>query len=378
MKKIYLDYSATTPLSDNALTAMTPYFAMNFSNADSLYGWGRNCASAVDSARRKIASILKVKPEEIFFTSGGTESDNWAIKGIAFANKDKGRHIITTQIEHPAIINTCKWLENNGFTITYLPVDKNGLVDEHELKNAIRNDTILVSIMYVNNEIGCVQPIENLAKIAKERNVYFHTDAVQAVGYESVDVDILGVDLMSLSAHKFFGPKGLGILYVKKGVRIDNLLHGGHQELSKRGGTTNTPLIVGTSCALEDATEKIKANNQKVRTLRDYFENKILTQIPNAYVNGGAKRVAHNSSITFVGIRSSVLLFKLDMEGVFASAGSACSSGSLEPSHVLKAIGLSDEDATSTLRFSFSTLTTQDEVDKSVEIIKKCVLSLIK
>jgi cysteine desulfurase len=267
-------------------------------------------------------------------------------------------------------------LEENGFEVTYLPVDKYGLVSENDLKNTIRPQTILVSVMLVNNEIGAIQPICNLARIAKENGVYFHSDAVQGVGYESIDVNVLGVDLMSLSAHKFFGPKGVGILYVRKGTKIDKLIHGGHQELAMRGGTTNTHLIVGTACALKKAIEDIEVANEKVNAMRNRFEKRILTEIPNTYANGDNKRVAHNCSITFCGIEASVLLFRLDMEGVFASAGSACSSGSIEPSHVLKAIGLSDADAKSTLRFSFSSLTTDDEVDKAVDVIKKCVQSI--
>ncbi|MBE5731507.1 MAG: cysteine desulfurase [Clostridiales bacterium] len=376
MQKIYLDYSATTPLSDLAFNAMKPYFSHVFANADSLYEWGRECAYAVDGARREIASLIGAKPEEIFFTSGGSESDNWALKGIAFANKDKGNHIITTQIEHPAIINTCKWLENNGFEVTYLPVDKYGLVNENDLKHAIKPQTILISVMFVNNEIGTIQPIKKLASIAKEKNVYFHTDAVQAIGYEDVNVSELNVDMISLSAHKFFGPKGLGVLYVKKGTRIDNLVHGGHQELAMRGGTTNTPLIVGTATALKNAISEKDKVRAKVEALRNRFEKRILNEIPNTYINGNSNRIAHNCSVTFVGVESSVLLFRLDMEGVFASAGSACSSGSIEPSHVLKAIGLSDVDAKSTLRFSFSMLTTVQEVDFAVDVIKKCVSSL--
>lgn len=376
MKKIYLDYSATTPISLSVKNAMTPYFTEYFANADSLYDWGRQCAYAVDGARRTIASLISAKPEEIFFTSGGSESDNWAIKGIAFANKNKGNHIITSQIEHPAVMNTCKWLENNGFEVTYLPVDKNGLISEETLSNAIKDTTVLISVMTVNNEIGTIQPICSLAKIAKEKGVYFHTDAVQAVGYENINVKETNVDAMSLSAHKFFGPKGIGILYIKKGTRIDKLIHGGHQELAMRGGTTNVPLIVGMAQALKDCMSNSNECNVKVGQLKDRFEKRILSEIPNTYVNGGCNRVSHNCNITFVGVEASVLLFRLDMEGVFASAGSACSSGSVEPSHVLKAIGLSDADAKSTLRFSFSTLTTDEEIDRAIEIIKKCVNSL--
>lgn len=376
MKKIYLDNSATTPISKVVLNAMMPYFDEQFSNADSLYEWGRQCAYAVDGARRKIAKLIGCKPEEVFFTSGGSESNNWAIKGVAFANKFKGNHIVTSQIEHPSVINTCKWLEVNGFNVTYLPVDKSGRVSPSSLADAITDKTILVSIMTVNNEIGSVQPIDELVKVAKEKNVYFHTDAVQAVGYENTDVSKSGVDMMSLSAHKFFGPKGIGVLFVRKGTVIDKLIHGGHQELSMRGGTTNTPFVVGLARALDESVSKIQENQAKVSALRDKFEKRILTEIPNTYVNGGNKRVAHNSSITFKGIEASVLLFRLDMEGVFASAGSACSSGSVEPSHVLKAIGLSDDDAKSTLRFSLSAFTSDDDVDNAVDIIKKCVSAL--
>ncbi len=376
MQKIYLDYSATTPVNDSVYNGMKPYFFDAFSNADSLYEWGRECAYAVDKARREIASLIGAKPEEIYFTSGGSESDNWALKGIAFANRCRGNHIITSQIEHPAVLNTCKWLEKNGFEVTYLPVDKNGLVNETDLIKAIKPQTILVSVMLVNNEIGTVEPIRRFVDITQKYNIYFHTDAVQAVGYEEINIQHLGVDMMSLSAHKFFGPKGVGVLFVKKGVNIDNLIHGGHQELSMRGGTTNTPLIVGTAIALKEVMKERGEINEKVKAMRNHFAERILSEIPNTRINGNAERVAHNCSVTFRGVEASVLLFRLDMEGVFASAGSACSSGSIEPSHVLKAIGLSDLEAKSTLRFSFSSKTTEIEVDRAIEIIKKCVESL--
>ena len=376
MEKIYLDYSATTPINSEVLSTMMPYLTTEFANADSVYEVGRNSSYALDDARRKIASLIRANPEEIYFTSGGSESDNWAIKGIAFANKNKGKHIITSSIEHPAIINACKWLEENGFTITYLPVDNNGLVSTTVLEQAIKNDTILVSIMSVNNEVGSVQNIKELTKIAHDKGVYFHTDAVQAVGYEDIGVKETNVDLMTISSHKFFGPKGVGFLYVKKGVLLEKLIHGGHQERSMRGGTSNTPLVVGMAKAMEIALYNAKENSAKVEKIRNLFEEKILETIPNVCINCKENRVAHNSSITFYGIDSSVLLFRLDMEGVFASAGSACSSGSLEPSYVLKAIGLSDEDAKSTLRFSFSHLTTEEEILIAVEKIKTCVESL--
>ena len=376
MEKIYLDYSATTPINSEVLSTMMPYLTTEFANADSVYEVGRNSSYALDDARRKIASLIRANPEEIYFTSGGSESDNWAIKGIAFANKNKGKHIITSSIEHPAIINACKWLEENGFTITYLPVDNNGLVSATALEQAIKNDTILVSIISVNNEVGSVQNIKELTKIAHDKGVYFHTDAVQAVGYEDISVKETNVDLMTISSHKFFGPKGVGFLYVKKGVLLEKLIHCGHQERSMRGGTSNTPLVVGMAKAMEIALYNAKENSAKVEKIRNLFEEKILEIIPNVCINCKENRVAHNSSITFYGIDSSVLLFRLDMEGVFASAGSACSSGSLEPSYVLKAIGLSDEDAQSTLRFSFSHLTTEEEILIAVEKIKTCVESL--
>lgn len=376
MKKIYLDYSATTPINSEVLSAMTPYLTTDFANADSVYEVGRNSSYALDDARRKIASLIGANPEEIYFTSGGSESDNWAIKGIAFANKNKGKHIITSSIEHPAIMNTCKWLEENGFTVTYLPVDKNGLVSAIDLEQAIKNDTILVSIMTVNNEVGSIQNIKELTKIAHDKGVYFHTDAVQAVGYVDINIKDTNVDLMTISAHKFFGPKGVGFLYVKKGVLIEKLIHGGHQERSMRGGTSNTPFVVGMAKSMEISLSLAKENSEKTEKVRNLFEEKILELVPNVCINCKENRVAHNSSIIFYGVDSSVLLFRLDMEGVFASAGSACSSGSLEPSYVLKAIGLSDVDAKSTLRFSFSHLTSEDEVVSAVEKIKTCVESL--
>jgi cysteine desulfurase len=355
---------------------MQPYFIEAFANADSVYEEGRKSSYALDDARRKIANLIGAKPEEIYFTSGGSESDNWAIKGVAFANKNKGNHIITTAIEHPAVMNTCKWLQENGYTVTYLPVNSNGVVSKSDLENAIKDDTILVSIMSVNNEVGAIQNIKELALVARERGVYFHTDAVQALGYENINVGETGVDLLSLSAHKFFGPKGIGILYVKKSVCIEKLIHGGHQERSMRGGTSNVPLAVGMACAMDSALKNASENPNKTRMIRDYFEELITSQIPEIKINCRESRVAHNSSVTFRGVEASVLLFRLDMEGVFASAGSACSSGSVEPSHVLKAIGLTDEEAKSTLRFSFSHKTTKEEVVLAVEKIKTCILSL--
>ena len=376
MKKYYFDNSATTQLDQDVFEKMRQYFTLQYGNANSVYSLGRESAFAVDTARRDIANALSCLPNEIYFTSGGAESDNWAIKGIALANKDKGNKIIISSIEHPAIINSTKWLENLGFEVVYLPVSPEGFVTVSALKGVIDDKTILVSIMTANNEIGTIQPIKELCAIAHEYGAYFHTDAVQAVGYVDINVKNTNVDLLTVSAHKFYGPKGIGFLYVKNGVKIDKLIHGGHQEKSMRGGTTNTPLIVGLSQSFVRAIDCMESNITNVGKIRDYFIEKIVREIPNVIINGDEPKLAQNANVTFVGVTATALLFNLDMKGVMCSAGSACSSGSVSPSHVLTALGIKIEDALSSLRFTFSKYNTFDEIDEAVIIIKDCVTSL--
>lgn len=376
MKKYYFDNSATTQLDQDVFEKMRLYFTLQYGNANSVYSLGRESAFAVDTARRDIANALSCLPNEIYFTSGGSESDNWAIKGIALANKDKGNKIIISSIEHPAIINSTKWLENLGFEVVYLPVSPEGFVTVSALKGVIDDKTILVSIMTANNEIGTIQPIKELCAIAHEYGAYFHTDAVQAVGYVDINVKNTNVDLLTVSAHKFYGPKGIGFLYVKNGVKIDKLIHGGHQEKSMRGGTTNTPLIVGLSQSFVRAIDCMESNVTNVGKIRDYFIEKIVREIPNVIINGDEPKLAQNANVTFVGVTATALLFNLDMKGVMCSAGSACSSGSVSPSHVLTALGIKIEDALASLRFTFSKYNTFDEIDEAVIIIKDCVTSL--
>ena len=376
MKKYYFDNSATTQLDEDVFEKMRPYFSTSYGNANSVYSLGRESSYAVDTARRNIANALSCKVDEIYFTSGGTESDNWAIKGVALANKNKGNKIIVSSIEHPAVINSCKWLECFGFEIVYLPVNNDGVVNVSTLEEAIDNNTILVSIMTANNEIGTIQPIKELCSIAHKYGAYFHTDAVQAVGYVDINVKDTDVDLLTVSAHKFYGPKGIGFLYVKNGIKIDKLIHGGHQEKSMRGGTTNTPLIIGLTESFVQAVNSIKNSVENVGKIRDYFIKKIEEKIPDVKINGNEPKLAQNANVTFVGVSATALLFNLDMKGVLCSAGSACASGSVSPSYVLTAIGLKTEDALSSLRFTFSKHNTLNEVDEAVEIIKDCVLSL--
>lgn len=376
MNKFYFDNSATTQLDVDVFEKMRPYFCEQYGNANSVYSLGRDSSYVIDRARRDIANALSCKVDEIYFTSGGSESDNWAIKGVALANKNKGNKIIVSSIEHPAIINSCKWLENLGFEVVYLPASKEGFVTISSLQEVIDNHTILVSIMTANNEIGTIQPIKELCDLSHKYGAYFHTDAVQAVGYVDVNVKSTNVDLLTVSAHKFYGPKGIGFLYVKNGVKIDKLVHGGHQEKSMRGGTSNTPLIVGLSTSFVRAVNSLDMNVASVGKIRDYFVSKILENIPDVYINGAEPKLAQNANITFKGVPATALLFNLDMKGVMCSAGSACSSGSVSPSYVLTSIGLKMDDALSSLRFTFSKYNTFDEVDEAVKIIKDCVISL--
>lgn len=372
--KVYLDHSATTPVDKRVMEAMLPYFSEEFGNANSIHCYGRQGAFAVDESRRKIAKLIGAKPTEIFFTSGGTESDNWALKGIARLKKNS--HIITSNIEHPAILSSCKQLESEGISVTYLPVNSDGFIVPEQLNDAITENTVLISIMTANNETGTIMPINELVKIAHSKNILFHTDAVQAVGTLPIDVSDSGVDMMSFSAHKFYGPKGIGVLYVKNGVKIEGLINGGHQERSLRGGTTNVPLIVGMAKALEIAVAEREENNAHIQNIRDYFVTEVEKRIENVHLNGDrVKRLPQNANFTFQNITGEQLLLALDIVGIACSAGSACSSGSLDPSHVLMALGLSEKDAQSSIRFSFGKNNTKEEIEyvlKELEInIKK-------
>ncbi|SHE96159.1 cysteine desulfurase NifS [Alkalibacter saccharofermentans] len=364
MQRRYFDYAATTPLDSEVLNEMLPHMKENFGNPSSVYSYGRDARKVIDDSREKVASIIGAQAKEIYFTSGGTESDNWAIKGTAFANKDKGNHIITTTVEHHAVLHTCKYLEKHGYEVTYLPVDEYGLIDLDDLKNSIRENTILITVMFANNEIGTIQPIAEIGKIAKENKVLFHTDAVQALGSVDIDVKDLGVDLMSISGHKIYGPKGIGALYVRKGVKIDNLIHGGAQEKKKRGGTENTPAIAGFAKACEMAQSTLTDQIKQATELRDYMIKGILDSIPEVKLNGHPeKRLPGNVNVSIRYIEGESILLSLDLIGIAASSGSACTSGSLDPSHVLLAIGLSHEIAHGSLRFSIGKYTTKEEVD---------------
>lgn len=379
MENIYLDHAATTPLSDKAFEAMKPYFGEVFGNANSQHVFGRDGAKAVNDARQLIASRIGAKPSELYFTSCGTEADNWAVKGVALQNISKGKHIITSVIEHPAIYTTCKQLEKYGWEVTYLPVDNEGFVNPADLEAAIRPDTVLVSIMYANNEIGTIEPIKELCDIAHKHGVLFHTDAVQATGAIAYNVKELGVDMLSMSAHKFYGPKGMGLLYVRNGMRIEKLLAGGEQERAHRGGTSNTPGIVGMATALDEALKTIDEDNKYVAGLRDHFVERVIAEIDDIYFNGAkdmSKRLPNNASFSFRYIEGESILFSLDLAGISASSGSACSSGSLEPSRTLLAIGVPIGTAHGSIRFSFGKHNTMQEVDYTVDELVKIVKRL--
>lgn len=376
MNRIYMDNAATTALNPKVLDKMLPYFTECYGNASSVHSTGRDARKALEESRRKVASILNCKPQEVYFTSGGTESDNWAIKGTALANRTKGNHIITSAIEHHAILHTCDFLEKQGFEITYIPVDANGVVDPKAVEAAITDKTILISVMAANNEIGTLEPIEEIAAVAHAHGVLFHTDAVQAMGALPVDVQKVGCDMLSLSAHKFRGPKGVGALYVRQGTRIENLLHGGAQERSKRATTENVAGIVGLAEALEIAVSDMEEKNSRIAALRDQLIDG-LTQLPHVRLNGHrTKRLPGNVNISVRFIEGEALLLRLDMAGVAGSSGSACTSGSLDPSHVLLAIGLPHEIAHGSLRLSLSDTTTQEEVDYVLKTLPEIITSL--
>lgn len=376
MKIKYFDNAATNQVNQDVIKEMLPYFSIEYGNPSSLYSIGRRAKRALEEARRKIANIINCKPNEIYFTSCGTESDNLAIKGIAYANKEKGKHIITSKIEHPAVLNTCKELEEQGYKVTYLDVDQNGIVNVEQLKASIKTDTILITIMFANNEIGTIQPIEEIGKIAKENNIIFHTDAVQAMGNLKIDVKKLNINALSMSAHKFYAPKGIGALYVGEDVNFKQIQNGGHQEKNKRAGTENLAEIVGMSKALELIYKNFENHNNKIKELRDYYIEKIQNNIVDSKLNGDRiNRLPGNANMSFKNINAEELLFKLDDKGICASAGSACSSGSTSPSHVLTAIGLPPEWANGTLRVTIGMNNTKEEVDylinALVEIVNK-------
>ncbi len=374
MKHVYFDNSATTRLDDEVLKEMMPYLTEEYGNASSIYKLGRNTRNAVETAREKIAKAINAEPDEIYFTSGGTESDNTAIRGIAYHNKKKGNHIITSKIEHPAILETCKQLEKEGFEITYLNVDKNGIIDLEQLKSSIKETTILISIMFANNEIGTIQPIKEIGAIAKEHNIIFHTDAVQAIGSLKIDVKQMDIDSLSMSSHKFYGPKGIGVLYVKKGIVFQKFMNGGHQERNKRAGTENVPAIVGMGKAIEIAYRDLEKHTKQIKELRDYYVNQVKEKIPYIKINGDMeKRLPGNSNISFRFIEGEGLLLNLDLKGICASSGSACTSGSLDPSHVLLAIGLPHEIAHGSLRISIGKYNTKEEIDYLVENLVEIV-----
>ncbi|HHU74937.1 MAG TPA: cysteine desulfurase NifS [Clostridiales bacterium] len=378
-KKIYLDNAATTKTRSEVVEAMLPYFTEKFGNPSSIYEFASQNKKAVDESRSIIAKALGADSSEIYFTGGGTESDNWAIKATADAYSQKGNHIITSKIEHHAVLHTCEYLEKHGYEVTYLDVDENGIIKLDQLKKAIRPTTILITIMFANNEIGTIQPVKEIGKIAKEHNVLFHTDAVQAFGQVPVDVNDLGIDMLSASAHKLGGPKGIGLLYIRKGIKIRSFIHGGAQERQRRAGTENVPGIVGFGKAVEIALETMDARAQKEIELRDYLITRVLKEIPYTRVNGDRlRRLPNNANFSFQFIEGESLLIMLDMNHICASSGSACTSGSLDPSHVLLAIGLPHEIAHGSLRLTLSEENTKEEIDYTVDKIKEIVDKLRK
>lgn len=372
MKIRYFDHAATTPVREEVLKEMIPYFGVEYGNASVMYSLGRSAKRAMNKARSQVAEAIHCNPNEIYFTSCGSESDNLAIKGFAYANKEKGNHIITSKIEHHAVLDTCKTLEEQGFDVTYLDVDENGVVDLQELVNSIKSNTILISIMFANNEIGTIEPIEEIGKIAKQKNIVFHTDAVQAIGNVRIDAQKLNIDMLSLSGHKFYAPKGIGALYVKEGINFEKLQDGGEQERNKRAGTENVAEIVGLGKAIELIDKEQEEYNAKLKELRDYYFQEIKTAIPNVKINGDLEnRLPGNANISFQGINGSELLFKLDEFGICASAGSACSTSNPMPSHVLTAIGLDSEFLDGTLRISFGRENTKEDVAFLVQKLRE-------
>lgn len=373
----YFDHAATTPVDPRVLQKMLPYFTENFGNPNSQHACGRRAAAAVDEARDTVASLIGAKPSEIYFTSGGTESDNWALRGAAHANAERGKHLIVSAVEHPAMIATARELQKEGFEVTFAAVDEFGKVDVQKLKDAIRPDTTFIGVMTANNEIGTLQPIAEISALARERGITFFTDAVQAAGALKLNVKEPAVDMLSFSGHKFYGPKGVGVLYVRSGVRVGKIITGGHQERSMRGGTTNVPGIVGLAEAFRLANEEMAQNNAHVSAIRDRFIARVLREIPYVKLNGHPKdRLPNNANFSFRYIEGESLLFSLDLAGIAVSSGSACSSGSLEPSHVLLATGLPEGLAHGSIRFSFGKENTAEQIDIAVEKLKEIVVRL--
>lgn len=374
MKRIYFDHSATTPVDKDVAAIMLEYMTEKFGNPSSIHLFGREAKKAVDEARQYLADLIGANSNEIFFTSGGTEADNLALKGIAFANRKKGNHIITTAIEHHAILHTCEYLEKQGFTVTYLPVDENAMVRLEDVQNAITDKTILISVMFANNEVGTIQPIKEIGRLAKEKGILFHTDAVQAVGNYPIDVKEYNIDLLTLSGHKFHGPKGIGALYVRRGVRIDAVQHGGGQERSLRAGTENVPGIVGLGKAAQIAKQDMEKKIAHVTALRDRLIKGIMEKIPDVKLNGHpTKRMPGNVNFSFLYVEGESLLLNLDLKGIAASSGSACTSGALDPSHVLLAMGLSHEVAHGSLRISLGRGNTDEDIDYCLTVLPEIV-----
>lgn len=373
--EVYLDNAATTKMDNRVFEEMLPYLKENYGNPSSAYKIGRNNKKIIERARKKVAEILNANPNEIYFTSGGSESDNMALKGIALGNVDKGKHIITSTIEHPAILDTCKELEREGFEISYIDVDNKGIVDLKKLEKKISKDTILISIMFANNEIGTIQPINEIGQIAKKYNILFHTDSVQAIGNIQIDIQKMNIDSLSLSAHKFYGPKGIGVLYLKEGIKFRKYLNGGHQERNRRAGTENVAGIVGLAKAISIAYENLEENNKKTIELRDYFIDEVRKNITRVKINGDLiKRLPGNINISFEFVEADNILQELDKKDIYISTGSACTTGRVESSHVLKAIGLSDTMAHNTIRISLGKYNTKEDVDYTV----KCLSDIIK
>ncbi|KAF5082594.1 MAG: cysteine desulfurase NifS [Methanoculleus horonobensis] len=373
-RPVYMDHAATTFMKPEVVAAMVPYFSEHFGNPSSLYRFSSESRSGVEGARGQVAAAVGASAGEIFFTASGTEADNWAIKGVALANRERGNHIVTSAIEHHAVLHTCEWLERQGFSVTYLPVDEFGRVEPAAVEAAITDETILVSVMTANNEIGTVQPVAEIGRIARDHGVLFHTDAVQAIGAVPIDVEAMSIDLLSLSGHKFYGPKGTGALYIRRGTRVETLIHGGGQEWGRRAGTENVPGIVGLGRAIELATADIEGHNRRIGAMRDRLVSGILDAIPDSRLNGHpTERLPNNANFSFRYVEGESILLLLDGRGICASTGSACSSGSSEPSHVLLATGLPREEAHGSLRLTLGDANTEDDVDYLLEVLPEVI-----
>ena len=373
-RPVYMDHAATTFMKPEVVAAMAPYLSEHFGNPSSLYRFSRESRRGVEGAREQVAAAIGANPAEVFFTAGGTEADNWAIKGVALANRGRGDHIVTSAIEHHAVLHTCEWLERQGFSVTYLPVDEFGRVDPGQVGEAITDETILVSVMAANNEIGTIQSIAEIGRVAHDHGVLFHTDAVQAIGAVPIDVGAMGIDLLSLSGHKFYGPKGTGALYIREGTRIEPFIHGGGQERGQRAGTENVPGIAGLGRAIELATADIEGHNRRIAAMRDRMIRGVFDSIPDVRLNGHpTERLANNANFSFRYVEGEAILLLLDAHGICASTGSACSSGSSEPSHVLLATGIPPEDAHGSLRLTLGDANTMDDIDYLLEVLPEVI-----